>query len=180
MDYLTEIQNLMTANDYDAYIVPTCDFHNSEYVSDYFKARQLLTGFTGSAGTLVITTTEAYLWVDGRYFIQADKEVTNKKIKVMKMGNPDVPTIEEFLVEYFKDVKRKTLGFDGRVIPTEFALKLKKLLGIEISFKTDIDLVNGSFDLSSVKELFFSFNSFNCSDNLLYFSMILKLDSSFF
>ncbi len=142
MDYLTEVQNLMTANDYDAYIVPTCDFHNSEYVSDYFKARQLLTGFTGSAGTLVITKTEAYLWVDGRYFIQADKEVTNKKIKVMKMGNPDVPTIEEFLVDYFKDVKRKTLGFDGRVIPTEFALKLKKLLGIEISFKTDIDLVN--------------------------------------
>ena len=63
----------MRQRNIDMYIVPTSDFHESEYVGDYFKARKYITGFTGSAGTAVITLEEAGLWTDGRYFIQAKK-----------------------------------------------------------------------------------------------------------
>ena len=65
----------MRARKVDMYIVPTSDFHESEYVGDYFKARKYLTGFTGSAGTAVVTESETGLWVDGRYFIQAEKQL---------------------------------------------------------------------------------------------------------
>ena len=68
---LTLLRNEMAKRNIAIYIVPTDDFHGSEYVGEYFKARQYITGFTGSAGTAVITMTEAGLWTDGRYFVQA-------------------------------------------------------------------------------------------------------------
>ncbi len=142
MNYVQDFQNILTINDIDAYIVPTSDYHMSEYVSDYFKARSYLTGFDGSAGTLIVTKNESYLWVDGRYFIQAEKQTAGKGIEIMKIGNPNVPTIPEFLGDFFKDVKRKTLAFDGKVMPTKDVLEIKKRLSDEIVIKTDVDLVN--------------------------------------
>ncbi len=142
MNYFDEFQKLLISYDIDAYIVPTSDYHNSEYVSDYFKVRAILTDFTGSAGTLVVTKDKGYLWVDGRYFIQAEKQVKNAKIEIMKMGQPDVPTIKEFLVDFFKDVKRKNLGFDARVVTTKFAEEIRLALGNEINLHTDTDLIN--------------------------------------
>ncbi|MBR6071973.1 MAG: aminopeptidase P family protein [Acholeplasmatales bacterium] len=141
MDLLQSFQALMTSYDYDAYIIPTSDYHNSEYVSDYFKCRAYLSGFTGSAGTLIVTKTNAYLWVDGRYFIQAEKQIKDKKIELMKIGEPDVPTIEEFLGDFFKDVKRKTLGFDGKVLTVELVNKIKSHLKDDIIIKSDVDLM---------------------------------------
>lgn len=141
MTLLQNFQALMTSYDYDAYIIPTSDYHNSEYVSDYFKCRAYLSGFTGSAGTLVVTKTNAYLWVDGRYFIQAEQQIKDKNIDLMKIGEPGVPSIEEFLGDFFNDVKRKTLGFDGKVLTVELVNKIKKHLKDDIIIKSDVDLM---------------------------------------
>ena len=101
----------------DMYIVPTSDFHNSEYVGDYFKARSYLTGFTGSAGTAVITQEEAGLWTDGRYFIQAQKELSDSPVTLYRMGEEGVPTVKEYVKENL--CEGGCLGFDGRVVNGE-------------------------------------------------------------
>ena len=120
----------------DAYIIPTGDFHNSEYVSNYFKGREYLSGFTGSAGTLLVTQENAYLWTDGRYFIQAANEIEGNNVKLMKMGEDQ--SLEEFLVDFMKD--KQTIAFDGRVLPTSDVLSLKNKLP-NAKFVSDIDLV---------------------------------------
>ena len=104
----------MQENNVAFYIVPTDDFHQDEYVGDHFKARVYITGFTGSAGTALITETEAFLWTDGRYFIQAAKELEGSTVELMKMSEPGVPTISQFLKEHVKP--GQTLGFDGRTL----------------------------------------------------------------
>lgn len=111
---LKELRCLMKEKNIDVYIVPSADNHQSEYVGDYFKARAFITGFTGSAGTAVITQTEAGLWTDGRYFIQAAAELEGSGITLYKMGNPGVPTVDEYLDTILTN--GATLGFDGRVI----------------------------------------------------------------
>lgn len=101
----------------DIYIVPSTDYHHSEYVGEYFKARQYMTGFTGSAGTALFTKDKAGLWTDGRYFIQAEDELHGTEICLYKMGEPDVDTIEQFLE---KELPQKgVIGFDGRTIGIE-------------------------------------------------------------
>lgn len=111
---LKNLRAQMEAKGIDAYIVPTADFHQSEYVGEHFKARKFITGFSGSAGTAVITMKEAGLWTDGRYFIQAAGELEGTTVELMKMGEPGVPTIEEYLE---KEVPEGgVIGFDGRVI----------------------------------------------------------------
>ena len=79
---LKELRAQMQERGIDIYIVPTSDFHQSEYVGEYFKARKYMTGFTGSAGTAVITKEEAGLWTDGRYFIQAEKQLEGSTVKL--------------------------------------------------------------------------------------------------
>lgn len=98
----------------DVYVVPTADFHHSEYVGEHFKAREFITGFTGSAGIAVITQEEAGLWTDGRYFIQATAQLKDGPVMLRKMGEPGVPTIKEYLMDTLKE--GQNLGFDGRVI----------------------------------------------------------------
>ncbi len=98
----------------DCYIIPTSDFHNSEYVSEYFMVREFFSGFTGSAGTLVVFPKEAALFTDGRYFIQAEKELAGSPIKLMKQGNPGVPGIPAYVEENLS--KGGVIGFDGRVV----------------------------------------------------------------
>ena len=94
---IERLRKEMALNDIDYYIIPTSDFHSSEYVSDYFKCREYMSGFTGSAGTLVISAKEAILWTDGRYFIQAEDQLKNTGIELYKSGNKGVPTISEYL-----------------------------------------------------------------------------------
>lgn len=123
-----------------AYLVTTEDFHGSEYVGAFFKSREYLSGFTGSAGTLVVTENEALLWTDGRYFLQAYAELDGSEIKLMKQGEPYVQTIEEYLAEKMPD--GSVLGFDGRCVNAVFAKKLETALrGKNIVLEHELDLV---------------------------------------
>ena len=96
---IEKLRNIMKEKGIFAYIIPSADYHQSEYVGDYFKSREFMSGFTGSAGTLIISMDEAGLWTDGRYFIQAENELKDSGIKLFKMGEEGVPTIEEYLLE---------------------------------------------------------------------------------
>lgn len=109
---LAALRREMGQENIDIYIVPSDDFHQSEYVDEYFKARQFITGFTGSAGTAVITKDMSGLWTDGRYFIQAEKELAGSGITLFRSGEPGVDTVEQFLE---KELPAKgVIGFDGR------------------------------------------------------------------
>ena len=122
------------------YVVPTSDFHESEKVGDYFKARKFITGFTGSAGTAVITMDQAGLWTDGRYFIQAAAQLANSEVELFKMGEENVPTVIEFIRDHL--VQGGGLGFDGRVINGRLGTELKELAEQKkASFHTSQDLV---------------------------------------
>ena len=111
---IAKLRELMKENGIDIYVVPTSDFHQSEYVGEHFKARKFITGFTGSAGTAVITLDEARLWTDGRYFTQAAKQLEGSGVELMRMAEPGVPTINEYLKSTL--VEGNCLGFDGRVV----------------------------------------------------------------
>lgn len=137
---LSALRSLMIEKNVDAYLVPTDDFHSSEYVGDYFKCRKYITGFTGSAGTAVITRDMAGLWTDGRYFIQAAQQLEGSSVTLFKMGEPGVPTVHEFLKD--KLTENMCLGFDGRTVNAEEADKLKELLSEKnIRFSTGQDLI---------------------------------------
>lgn len=110
----------------DAYLVPTADFHESEYVGEFFKCRHFLTGFNGTAGTAVITMDKAGLWTDGRYFVQAEEQLSGSEIKLYRMGEPEFPTLDEFLEEEL--LIDGCLGFDGRVVNSELGYGLQNLL----------------------------------------------------
>ncbi len=136
---IEKLRKLMNANGIDAYLIPTNDFHSSEYVGDYFKCRKYITGFTGSAGSAVITATEAKLWTDGRYFIQASAELDGTGVELMKMGEEGVPTIKEYLEKTLKN--GETLGFDGRCVDSGYAKNLEDVLsknGVKIVYEKDL------------------------------------------
>lgn len=132
---LIDLRTRMQEKGVHAYIIPTTDFHGSEYVNDYFKCRKFVSGFTGSAGTLVVTAAEAWLWTDGRYFLQAAEQIEGTGIGLMKMGEPGVPTIEAYLKE--KLSADSVIGFDGRVCDFAFGCKLEKICKVNY----DLDLV---------------------------------------
>lgn len=132
---LIDLRRKMQENQVDAYLIPTTDYHGSEYVNDYFKCRKYISGFSGSAGTLVITMDEAWLWTDGRYFLQAAKQLADTGIGLMKMGEADVPTIPEYLKTVLKD--GDCLGFDGRVVDFHMGRQLAE----KFKVRHDLDLV---------------------------------------
>ena len=137
---LKQLRMLMEEHQIDAYLVPTEDFHSSEYVGDYFKCRKYITGFTGSAGTAVIMKDMAGLWTDGRYFLQAGKQLEGTTITLFRMGEPDVPTIHEFLKEHLQN--GMCLGFDGRTVGAkEEELFRKDFEGKEIRIEKNVDLI---------------------------------------
>ncbi len=111
---LKDLRELMEQRGIDIYVVPTSDFHESEYVGEYFKARKFITGFTGSAGTAVITKTQAGLWTDGRYFVQAKNQLKDSTVTLFPMGEENVPTVAEFVKENLP--QKGCIGFDGRVV----------------------------------------------------------------
>ena len=125
----------MSERGIDIYLVPSDDFHQSEYVGDYFKAREYITGFTGSAGTAVITMEEVHLWTDGRYFVQAEQEIVGTGIILEKMGVKGVPTVREFIESHLGG--EMVLGFDGRCLNAYEALEYSK-----IADKRDADIVS--------------------------------------
>lgn len=142
---ISRLQQLMKEKGLTAYIVYSQDAHQSEYVADYFRARAFMSGFTGSAGTLVVTLEEAALWVDGRYFLQGEAQLQGSGITLMKMGEPGVPAYEEFLLE--KTPAGGKVGVDGRTISSWQAKNLRKKLDKkQITLHGDEDLVGLIWD----------------------------------
>ena len=137
---LNALRILMKEKKIDAYLVPTDDFHGSEYVGDYFKCRKYITGFTGSAGTAIITQDMAGLWTDGRYFIQAADQLRDMTIELFKSGEPGVPTVHQFLNDKLQE--GMCLGFDGRTVSAREAEELQELLQEKhITFSVNDDLI---------------------------------------
>lgn len=122
---LSALRSEMKKRRIDIYVVPTSDFHESEYVGAHFKARRFITGFTGSAGTAVITLTEAGLWTDGRYFVQAENQLKDSTVTLFRMGEEGVPEVNEFIKE--KLPEGGCLGFDGRVVNGAWGKRLQKI-----------------------------------------------------
>ena len=137
---LNALRILMKEKKIDAYLVPTDDFHGSEYVGDYFKCRKYITGFTGSAGTAIITQDMAGLWTDGRYFIQAADQLRDTTIELFKSGEPGIPTVHQFLNDKLEE--GMCLGFDGRTVSAREAEELQELLQEKhITFSVNDDLI---------------------------------------
>ncbi|MBR6321682.1 MAG: aminopeptidase P family N-terminal domain-containing protein, partial [Lachnospiraceae bacterium] len=122
---LIKLRTLMRTLGVGVYLVPTADFHDSEYVGAHFKARAWLTGFSGSAGTAVVTEKKAALFTDGRYFIQAERELTGSGFTLYRSGDKGIPTVEEFVESELEGGKK--IGFDGRVVSAAFGKKLAKI-----------------------------------------------------
>lgn len=139
MNKLEEFQSLLLQNKITCYIIPTSDYHQSEYVSDYFKGRTFLSDFTGSTGTLVITQTDARIWVDGRYFIQAEKQLP-KNIHLMKIGVKGFPSIKEYLKSTLND--GDVLAFDGKTLSAQNVNELYDFIHKDIRILDEIDLIN--------------------------------------
>lgn len=140
IEKLTALRSLMKERHMDAYIIPTSDFHETEYVGEHFKARKYMSGFSGSQGTLIVCQDKAALWTDGRYFIQAENQLQGTTIDLMKQGEEGVPTMEEYLYENV--FEHGTVGFDGRVMNTALVEKLAdKLQAKKSTFACEEDLV---------------------------------------
>lgn len=138
---INALRKIMGDNNIDAYIIVTDDYHGSEYVGDYFKEREYMSGFTGSAGTLLVMTDFAGLWTDGRYFLQAEEELAGTGIELMKSGETDCPSIEVFLYDKLKE--NSVVGFDGRTVNCNFFNRLKNRLDSKkITYVMDKDLVD--------------------------------------
>ena len=136
---LEQLRSLMAEHHMDAYMIPTSDFHESEYVGEFFKCREFMTGFSGSAGTAVITKDGAGLWTDGRYFVQAGKQLEGTGVSLQKMGQPEVPEIGEYLEQVLPE--GGCLGFDGRVVNCQLGQELENLLSeknVTLAYQTDL------------------------------------------
>lgn len=136
---LTALRGAMKNNGVDAYVIPTADFHGSEYVGDFFKCREYVSGFTGSAGTLVVTADYAGLWTDGRYFLQAEQQLSGSGIDLCKIGQPGVPTVRQWLETHI--TAGQTLGFDGRTMTAAEGAALEKSMeqrGVSLRYQLDL------------------------------------------
>ena len=143
-DILERIKALRVAmkqHNIDAYIIPSSDPHLSEYPADCWKSREWISGFTGSAGTVVITTDKAGLWTDSRYFLQATEQLTGTNIDLYKMALPETPSVSDFLLHELQT--GQTVGLDGMTYSVTDCKTLKQSLrrkGIRI--ETSLDLIS--------------------------------------
>ncbi|ERK28708.1 aminopeptidase P family protein [Clostridium intestinale] len=138
---IEKLRNLMKENKIDAYIIPSFDAHQSEYVADHWKCRQWISGFTGSAGTVVITLDDAGLWTDGRYYIQAEKQLEGSGIRLFKMADIGVPSYTEWLKNTLKE--GSTVGFDGSVFSVDLFKGMEKAFKSKnINIKIEKDLID--------------------------------------
>ncbi|WP_434798599.1 aminopeptidase P family protein [Terrisporobacter vanillatitrophus] len=138
-DRISKLRSVMKEKGIFAYIIPSADYHQSEYVGEFFKGRQFISGFTGSAGTVVITPEKAILWTDGRYFLQAEKELSTSCVELYKMGEENVPTTFEYIENEVPEGSK--IGFDGRAISAAMGAELESSLAkknITISYEGDL------------------------------------------
>lgn len=139
VEKLKKLRKLMEERHMDVYLIPTSDFHETEYVGEHFKARAYMSGFTGSAGTLVVCKDCAALWTDGRYFIQAADQLEGSTIDLMKQGEEGVPTLAQYIYDHMSE--EGVFGFDGRVMNTKL---IKAIIGkladkkVSVSYTEDL------------------------------------------
>jgi Xaa-Pro aminopeptidase len=142
---LKELRKLMRDEGIDVYIEPSADPHQSEYLADYFKSRAYITGFTGSAGTALVTDKEAILWTDGRYFIQAENQIKDNEFKLYKMNTPGYPSLQEWLEENVKYGAR--IGLNGRIFSQGAVEKIEDgLKDKKVSIHHEDDLIGKIWD----------------------------------
>ena len=138
---IAALREAMKQHKIDAYIIPTSDPHMSEYPADCWKYREWISGFTGSAGTVIITADKAGLWTDSRYFLQASTQLEGTGIELFKMMLPETPTIPEFLTHELKE--GQTVGLNGETYSLADARSLEKALAEkEIKLNTNASLIN--------------------------------------
>ena len=138
---IVDLRKVMQREGIDAWISPSSDAHQSEYPTEYDKCRRFLSGFTGSAGTLLVMKEEAYLWTDGRYFLQAESELKDSGITLMKMGEPGVPTLDELLEKKLNS--GEVLGFNGSVLSfSEGKVIAGKVVKNGVKLKIGKDITN--------------------------------------
>ena len=138
---IQKLREKMRENHVEAYIIPTSDFHETEYVCEYFACRKYMSGFTGSAGVLVVLLDKAALWTDGRYFIQAASQLEGSGIELMRQNQPGVPEIDDYIISHLKE--NDTVGFDGRVMNTKDALAYKEVFdAAKLKMNVNLDLVD--------------------------------------
>ncbi len=136
---LKKLRDKMSEAGIDYYMMPTSDFHNSEYSADFFKVREYFCGFDGSNGTLIVSADEAGMWTDGRYFIQAENQMKGTGVTLYKMMEPGVPTIKQYLKSNMRE--GQVLGFDGRVVSASIGEDLEKELskmGVSLAIEQDL------------------------------------------
>lgn len=139
IEKLKALRTLMNERNIDVYMIPTSDFHETEYVGEHFKARYYMSGFSGSAGTLIVCRDAAALWTDGRYFIQAAAQLEGSTIELMRQGEEGVPTIVSYIFEHMGE--NGTFGFDGRVMNTKLLESIMLKLSekhVQVSYKEDL------------------------------------------
>lgn len=136
---IEKLRELMKDRKIEAYIIPTSDPHQSEYLADYYKTREFISGFTGSAGVALVTMNEAKLWTDSRYFLQAIKELKNSEFELMKMGVDGVPSLLEYLEENVSEFGK--IAFDGKNYSVDGYKKLSENMGARI-LVSDVDYIS--------------------------------------
>ncbi len=138
---IKNFRKLMKKENIDFYLITLKDFHNSEYPANYFKGIEYITNFTGSNATLVITKEASYIWTDGRYFKQCEKEISGSELKMMKQGQEGYPTVEEFFEKNLEE--NMILGFDGGTVDYNTFKKYERIsLKKKFKMKTNIDLLD--------------------------------------
>lgn len=136
---IAKLRELMKENGVDYYLISTGDYHQSEYISDYFKTREFISGFTGSAGIVVISENEAGLWTDGRYFVQAEHELKGSGIQLFRMQEEGVPTVKAYLAQHAK--QGEVIAFDGLMIPMDFYENLLDSVAEGVLINSEADLI---------------------------------------
>lgn len=136
---IENLRKLMKDRKIEAYIIPTSDPHQSEYLPDHYKEREFISGFTGSAGTAVVTMDQAKLWTDSRYFLQAASELENSEFELMKIGDEDYPTIEEYLEDVVTEFGK--IAFNGNLFSVKEYKKLSESMGAR-TLISDLDYIS--------------------------------------
>jgi len=137
---ITALRAKMKAHQLDAYVIPSSDAHQSEYVNAHWKSREWISGFTGSAGLVVITQTHAGLWTDSRYFLQAETELANSQVVLQKQGVPHAPEHNAWMRDNLP--KDSTIGLDGKLFSVGQVQRMRQVVQAKnITVATEHDLI---------------------------------------
>ncbi|MCR4961160.1 MAG: aminopeptidase P family protein [Lachnospiraceae bacterium] len=123
---INRLREVMKSEGADWYLITSDDYHTSEYVSDFFKVREYYTGFTGDNAYLLLNGEKALMWTDGRFFIQADKELKDTGVELMKMATDGYPSLTEYIEKNIKNGEK--LYFDGRTVSTSLGKQIGEIL----------------------------------------------------